>query len=132
MGAAGLMSIGSAARDLWRRWQERRDERAETRRQLWCEGQSLAGETRNVSRKGMFIVADPVPEVGERLSISFRDGEIRDVEIDTEVMWHGHSVVSERPGMGVRIVGFKKGEAAYERFVSRHLAKGSSDDSSGE
>lgn len=115
------MAEHSSIRDLLKVGR-RHDERAETRRMLWCEGQQgREVETRNVSRGGMFIVADEPPAVGERLTISFRDDEGDDVEVDMEVMWSGRTVESRRPGVGVRITGFKKGEEAYDRFVSRHL-----------
>lgn len=107
---------------------DRREARADARQELWCEGQGDAAETRNVSRSGMFIVAARTPEVGEHLTIAFRDDEGSDVELQAEVMWRGSSASSERPGAGARIVGFRKGQEAYERFVTRHLAEESADD----
>ena len=116
-----------AARDLLAA-RERHEERADARKRLWCEGQGVAGETRNVSRSGMFIVADRTREVGEHLTLAFRDEEGGDVELEMEVMWSGRGPSSDRPGMGARIIGFRKGQEAYERFVSRHLAEESADD----
>ena len=103
---------------------QRRDARAEARQRLWCEGQSLsAGEMRNVSRSGMFIVAEHAPAVGQQVTVSFTDELAREVEVEMEVVRHGATTASDRPGMGVRIVSFRKGQEAYDRFVSRHLAE---------
>lgn len=118
----------------------RRDARFDTRQKLWCEGQGAIAETRNMSRSGMFIVSDEAREVGETLTIKFT-GDEGDVEVDAQVMWRGAGE-GEKDGMGLRIVGFKKGQEAFDRFVERHVGDegdegdegapgGTSDDASG-
>ena len=98
---------------------QRRAPRFDAKRQLWCEGQSdKNAETRNISKSGMFIVAEQPREVGEQFKVSFEDEEGA-IELNMEVMWRGEA--AGRTGMGLKIVGFTKGEGAYERFVARHL-----------
>jgi hypothetical protein len=92
-----------------------------TRQRLWCEGQeSPAAETRDVSRSGMFIVADDAPEVGAQINVTFDTAE-SEVSLKMEVVWRGPKTEDNKTGMGVRIVGFDKGREAYERFVNRHM-----------
>ena len=100
--------------------ESRRDERFETRQKLWCEGQGAIAEARNMSRSGMFIVSDEAKDVGETLTISFT-GDDGEVEVDAEVMWRGAGD-GDKEGMGLRIVGFKKGESVFDRLVERHVA----------
>jgi hypothetical protein len=100
---------------------QRRAPRVDAKRQLWCEGQSdKNAETRNISKGGMFIVAEQPREVGEQFKVSFEDEEGA-IELNMEVMWRGEAAASGQTGMGLKIVGFNKGEGAYERFVARHL-----------
>lgn len=100
---------------------QRRAPRFDAKRQLWCEGQSdKNAETRNISKSGMFIVAEQPREVGEQFKVSFEDEEGA-IELNMEVMWRGEAAESGQTGMGLKIVGFTKGEGAYERFVARHL-----------
>ena len=99
----------------------RRDARFDTRQKLWCEGQGATAEARNMSRSGMFIVSDDAKDVGETLTISLKDEE-GEVEVDAEVMWRG-ATEGDKDGMGLRIVGFKKGQEAFDRFVERHVGE---------
>ena len=101
---------------------QRRDPRVATRKRLWCEGQeaSVAAETRDISRNGMFIVAENAPEVGEQLKVTLED-EGGEVTLNMEVMWRGAKTDDNKTGVGVRIVGFDKGGDVYERFLNRHL-----------
>lgn len=97
----------------------RRDARFDTRQKLWCEGQGAIAEARNMSRSGMFIVSEDAKDVGETLTIKFT-GDDGEVEVDAEVMWRGAGE-GDKDGMGLRIVGFKKGAEAFDRFVERHV-----------
>ena len=99
---------------------DRRDERFSAKQELWCEGQQEGAQTRNISRSGMFIVAEQPRAVGEQFTVAF-EGDEGAVELKMEVMWSGAAKESGQTGMGLRIVAFDKGEDAYERFVSRHL-----------
>jgi hypothetical protein len=101
--------------------EKRRDPRFESRQKLWCEGQPDLGQARNMSRSGMFIVADQKREVGEQFKVAF-EGEEGQVELNMEVMWAGQTPDSGgQVGMGLRIVSFGKGEDAYQRFVQDQL-----------
>jgi len=103
--------------------EQRREKRIATRQRLWCEGQEApnAIETRDVSRNGMFIVADNAPEVGEQLKVTLQD-ETGEVTLNMEVVWRGKKTEEDnKTGVGVRIVGFEKGRDVYERFINRHL-----------
>jgi Tfp pilus assembly protein PilZ len=105
--------------------EQRRDPRIATRQHLWCEGQNnaIAAETRDVSRNGMFIVAEDAPEVGSQMKVTLKD-EAGEVTLNMEVMWRGAKTEDNKTGVGVKIVGFDKGRDVYERFIGRHL-KGS-------
>jgi len=98
---------------------KRRDPRFDAQQKLWCEGQTDV-EARNISRRGMFIVSEEAREVGAQFKVSFEDAEDT-IELDMEVMWCGEPAEGGQAGMGVKIVGFGRGENAYERFVERHL-----------
>jgi Tfp pilus assembly protein PilZ len=105
--------------------EQRRDPRITTRQRLWREGQeestsTPAVETRDVSRNGMFIVAEDAPEVGSQMKVTLKD-EGGEVTLNMEVMWRGAKTEDNKTGVGVKIVGFDKGRDVYERFISRHL-----------
>jgi len=73
-----------------------------------------------MSQSGMFIVSEQPREVGTQFKVSF-EGEHGEVELDMEVMWCGASGQAGQAGMGLRIVGFGKGQEAYDRFVQHKL-----------
>lgn len=103
--------------------EQRREKRIATRQRLWCEGQTAPNsiETRDVSRNGMFIVADDAPEVGEQMKVTLQD-ESGEVTLNMEVVWRGKkSEEDNKTGVGMRIVGFEKGRDVYEKFINRHL-----------
>lgn len=99
---------------------QRRAPRIDAKHQLWCEGQGDRAVTRNISKSGMFIMTEQPREVGEQFKVSFED-EAGSIELNMEVMWRGEPAESGETGLGLKIVGFNKGEGAYERFVERHL-----------
>jgi Tfp pilus assembly protein PilZ len=102
--------------------EQRREKRIATRQRLWCEGQEApnAIETRDVSKNGMFIVAEDAPEVGSQMKVTLQD-QGGEVTLNMEVVWRGKKTEDNRTGVGVRIVGFDKGKDVYERFINRHL-----------
>ncbi len=107
--------------------EKRRDPRFDSEQKLWCEGQPDLGQARNMSRSGMFIVAEQRREVGETFKVAF-EGDEGKVELDMEVMWAGQSEGGGPVGMGLKIVGFGKGEDTYERFVKSRLKAEGLDD----
>jgi Tfp pilus assembly protein PilZ len=103
--------------------EQRREKRIATRQRLWCEGQDDApsgAETRDVSRNGMFIVAENAPEIGQQMKVTLQD-DGAEVTLNMEVVWRGTKQADNKTGVGVRIVGFDKGREQYERFINRHL-----------
>jgi hypothetical protein len=116
---------------------KRRDPRFESNKKLWFEGQERA-EARNMSRSGMFIMAEQPREVGEQIKVAFEGEEGATVEVNMEVMWCGTPAEGGQAGMGLRIVGFDKGEDVYDRFVRDQLKEqgitgdGSGGDGSGD
>ena len=105
---------------------KRRDPRFDAQQKLWCEGQGERVEARNISRSGMFVLAEQPREVGEQFKVAFEDEEGA-IELNMEVMWRGEAKEGGA-AMGLRIVGFGRGEDAYERFVERNLdAQGDED-----
>lgn len=99
---------------------KRRDPRVPSNQQLWCEGQLQRAQARNVSRSGMLINVQEPREIGEQFKVKF-DGDSGTIEVNMEVMWRDEPATGELTGIGVRIVGFEKGEDAYERFVQKQL-----------
>ena len=73
--------------------------------------------TKNISKSGMFIVSDEEQEVGDLLTVSFRDGGY-DIEVKAEVMWSGPPSAESRE-LGVKILGFEKGEEVYDKMLER-------------
>lgn len=102
--------------------EQRREKRIATRQRLWCEGQDApsGAETRDVSRNGMFIVAENAPEIGSQMKVTLEDDGAK-VTLQMEVVWRGSKTADNKTGVGVRIVGFDKGRETYERFINRHL-----------
>jgi Tfp pilus assembly protein PilZ len=105
--------------------EQRREKRIATRQRLWCEGQTQddspsGAETRDVSRNGMFIVAENAPEIGQQLKVTLQD-DGAEVTLNMEVVWRGTKQADNKTGVGMRIVGFDKGRETYERFINRHL-----------
>jgi Tfp pilus assembly protein PilZ len=102
--------------------EQRREKRIATRQRLWCEGQDApsGAETRDVSRNGMFIVAENAPEIGSQMKVTLEDDGAK-VTLQMEVVWRGSKTADNKTGVGVRIVGFDKGREQYERFINRHL-----------
>jgi len=101
---------------------KRRAPRFDAQQKLWCEGQGERAEARNISRSGMFVLSEQPREVGEQFKVAF-EGEEGAIELDMEVMWCGEPAEGVQVGMGLRIVGFGRGEDAYERFVERNLGE---------
>jgi hypothetical protein len=99
---------------------KRRDPRVPSTQQLWCEGQGQRAQARNVSRSGMLVTVQEPLEIGDQFKVKF-DGEEGTIEVNMEVMWRDEPATGEMTGMGLRIVGFEKGEDAYERFVQKQL-----------
>ena len=99
---------------------KRRDPRFDAKQKLWCEGQGERAEARNISKSGMFIVAEQPREVGEQFKVSFEDEEGA-IELNMEVVWSGKPSEGGQAAMGLRIVGYDRGQDAYERFVERNL-----------
>lgn len=99
---------------------KRRAPRFDAKQKLWCEGQGERAEARNISRSGMFVLSEQPREVGEQFKVAFED-EAGAIELNMEVMWRGESGEGGQAAMGLRIVGFDRGEDAYERFVERNL-----------
>ncbi|HTU58281.1 MAG TPA: PilZ domain-containing protein [Polyangiales bacterium] len=104
--------------------EQRREKRIATRQRLWCEGQDQdapsGAETRDVSRNGMFIVAENAPEIGSQMKVTLED-DGAEVTLQMEVVWRGSKTADNKTGVGMRIVGFDKGRETYERFINRHL-----------
>ena len=70
--------------------EQRREKRIPTRQRLWCEGQAAPNsiETRDVSRNGMFIVAENAPEIGSQMTVTLEDDGAK-VTLQREVVWRG-------------------------------------------
>ena len=68
----------------------------------------------------MFVVTSDAADVGSTIKVSFKDGE-QEIAAHMEVMWRGQPGDAGKTGLGLRIVGFDKGEDAYKRFVESHL-----------
>jgi hypothetical protein len=103
--------------------EKRREKRFRTEQKVWCEGQDsrLPAEARDISRNGMALVTGEAAEVGSRLKVSFAVPEGGDVAVDMEVVWREERPEGQRVAMGLRVVEFKQGKEAFDRFVAKHL-----------
>jgi hypothetical protein len=108
---------------------KRRDPRFESNKKLWFEGQGERAEARNMSRSGMFIMTEEQREVGEQIKVAFEGEEGATVEVNMEVIWRGAPAEDGQAGMGLKIVGFDKGEDVYDRFVNEQLKEQGIDES---
>jgi hypothetical protein len=101
----------------------RRHLRARVRQRIWCEGDhvTLYVQAINAGLGGMFIRAASPLDRG-RCRVSFTDLEDGQVIANVEVVWSQTDPSMGEPGMGVRIVGFERGEDSFTRFIERHLA----------
>ena len=77
----------------------------------------------NVSKEGLFVRTASPPSIGERFRMSFTDESGAEVVATVEVVWRREDAADHAPGMGVRIVNVEKGEAEFERFVTRHAGR---------
>jgi Tfp pilus assembly protein PilZ len=110
---------------------KRRDPRFESNKKLWFEGQGDRAEARNMSRSGMFVTSEQPREVGEQIKVAFESEEGATIEVNMEVMWRGAPAQDGQAGMGLRIVGFDKGEDVYDKFVKEQLKAQGLDDGGG-
>lgn len=86
---------------------------------VWCEHDefTLYLHTLNISREGMFVrTATPLP-LGAAFTIVMEEP---DVAARVRVSWVRDTGSSAYAGMGLSIVGFERGEKAYQRFVQQH------------
>jgi Tfp pilus assembly protein PilZ len=100
---------------------KRRDPRFESNKKLWLEGQGDGVRARNMSRNGMFVMAEQPRDVGEQIKVAFEGEEGAPIEVKMEVMWCAPPAEGGLAGMGLRIVAFDKGEDVYDRFVKEQL-----------
>ncbi len=103
----------------------RRAPRFDTRQPLWFEGQEhrVAAEARNMSASGMFVLSDQAQDVGSQLRVSFDDPEAGEVSLQMEVVWKDETASAGTPTkMGLKVIGFDRGNDAFQHFVDRHLS----------
>ena len=101
----------------------------DTNQGVWLEGQELrlTGEARNVSKSGMFIVAEgDAPEIGSEVQITFDDPDEGHIEVRMEVVWSSGND-RENAGLGLKALA-SDGQAAFERVVSRKLEEAGVED----
>jgi hypothetical protein len=103
--------------------EKRREKRFKTQQNVWCEGQDARQQAQSldISRNGMALVTGEAAEVGSRLKVSFAVPEGGDVAVDMEVVWREERPAGQRMAMGLRVIEFKKGKEAFDRFVAKHL-----------
>ena len=100
----------------------RRHPRIETQQHVWVEGQDVrvAAQTRNISRGGMFVVAEgEAPAIGSTLQIQLEDPHEGTIDVKMEVIWREEKTVTAN--LGLRALD-SRGMAAFERMVSRYEA----------
>jgi c-di-GMP-binding flagellar brake protein YcgR len=101
----------------------RRHQRIETQQPVWVEGQNVrvAAETRNISKGGMFVVAEgDAPAIGTTLRVKFDDPHEGAIDVKMEVVWRDEKTVTAK--LGLRAID-SLGMAAFERVVSRYEAE---------
>lgn len=105
--------------------EKRKHKRFKNRQQIWCEGQDqkFQVESTDMSQGGIAIVAKDAPKVGSQVKVSFVVPNGDNVSVNMEVVWSDDkkSKNSEQVAAGLRVVGFEKGQEAFDTFVARHL-----------
>lgn len=100
----------------------RQNKRVTASLKAWCEGEDLTllSSTLNVSKEGLFLRASRPFATGTRLTLSIEElGMVAEVE----VCWSRAPRDSSQPGIGLAIVSFARGGAAYERFVEQNTTR---------
>jgi two-component sensor histidine kinase len=98
----------------------RRHLRVDTQQTVWVEGQDVRveAEARNMSKGGMFVVAQAEPpSLGTLLQVKFDDPLEGPVEVKMEVVWREENTLTSR--LGLRATD-SRGMAAFERVVTRY------------
>lgn len=111
--------------------ENRRHPRFPIRQRVWCEGDQLTlyVQALNVSEGGLFVRTSNPPDAGEKFRVSFVEGD-EEVVAEVEVVWTRAASSDTQPGMGLRIVGFEKGESSFRRWVETARASLPTDDES--
>jgi c-di-GMP-binding flagellar brake protein YcgR len=107
--------------------EKRKHKRFKNRQKVWCEGQDqkLQVESTDMSQGGIAIIAKDAPKVGSKVKVSFVVPDGGNVSVDMEVVWSDDkkSKNGEQVAAGLRVVGFEKGQEAFDTFVARHLSE---------
>lgn len=101
----------------------RRHPRIATTQHVWVEGQDVrvAAQTRNISKGGMFVVAEgEAPALGTTLQIKFDDPLEGSIDVKMEVVWRDEKTVTAK--LGLRAID-SRGMEAFERVVTRYEAE---------
>jgi hypothetical protein len=102
--------------------ERRQDKRIAAGLKAWCEGDDLTllSATLNVSTRGLFLRASRPFATGSRLTLTIDElGMVAEVE----VCWSRGPRDSSLPGVGLSILSFVRGGAAYERYVEQNTTR---------
>src|SRR5690348_12094788 len=102
--------------------ERRRSKRITAHLKAWCEGEELTllSSTVNVSKQGLFLRASRPFMPASRLKLTIEE---LGVEAEVDVRWSRGPRESSQPGIGVEILSFTRGEAAYERYVEQNTSR---------
>lgn len=100
----------------------RQSKRVTASLKAWCEGEDLTllSSTLNLSKHGLFLRASRPFAPGSRLTLTIDElGMVAEVE----VCWCRAPRDSSQPGVGLSIVTFVRGGAAYERYIDQNTTR---------
>lgn len=102
--------------------ERRRSKRISAHLKVWCEGEELTllSATVNMSKHGLFLRASRPFLPGSRLRLTIDE---LGVEAEVDVRWNRGPRESSQPGIGVEILSFTRGEAAFERYVEQSTSR---------
>jgi hypothetical protein len=100
----------------------RQSKRVTASLKAWCEGEDLTllSSTLNLSKEGVFLRASRPFAPGSRLTLTIDE---LGVTAEVEVCWSRAPRDSSLPGVGLAILSFVRGGAAYERYIDQNSTR---------
>jgi hypothetical protein len=102
--------------------ERRSQKRIAAQLKVWCEGEDLTvlASTLNLSRDGVFLRTSRPFEASTRLRLTIDE---LGVVAEGEVRWGRPTRDPGSAGVGVRLVTFERGAAAWERYLEQNSSR---------
>jgi hypothetical protein len=102
--------------------ERRSSKRVAAQLKVWCEGDgfTLLAEAVNVSKRGLFVRTSSPPPADSGFTVTIDElGTTADVEL----AWARPRSAQGLAGLGLRLGTFRRGGAAFERFVDKSASR---------